>query len=138
MKEDTKAQQLQRFIDMTDGDVDLNKVKKQLAKQESSKGFVTAAHQFQQDAIKKGKAFGQDYNNYDNQKQRSINDYKQQQQQEQESATERLFSNGGSRAGLAGRRKFVPPTKSTSEACHGGGFQPGRSVQEHILKKGFN
>jgi hypothetical protein len=31
---------------MTDGDVDLNKVKKQLAKQESSKGFVTAAHQF--------------------------------------------------------------------------------------------
>jgi hypothetical protein len=50
-------------------------------------------------------------------------------QEDQESATDKLFNNkGGVATGLQGRRKFVPPTKSSNDCGGGGSFQPGQSV----------
>lgn len=47
------------------------------------------------------------------------------------SATGKLYTNSGRQPGLGGRRKFVPPTKNSSDgnSCNNGSFNPGRSVQ---------
>lgn len=48
---------------------------------------------------------------------------KQYEQDNDQSASDKLFNNGGRQPGLGGRRKFVPPTKGNHDnQCSGGGF----------------
>ena len=59
------------------------------------------------------------------------------------SATDKLFNNQGRQPGIGGRRKFVPPTKEGGQGYNGGGanhggFQPGRSVVQHMVNNKTN
>ena len=49
------------------------------------------------------------------------------------------MNNSGRQPGIGGRRRFVPPTKNgegygPGSGGQSGGFHPGRSVQEHVIK----
>ena len=49
------------------------------------------------------------------------------------------MNNSGRQPGIGGKRRFVPPTKGgdgygPGSGGQAGGFHPGRSVQQHMLK----
>ena len=52
------------------------------------------------------------------------------QEEDPTSASDKFINNSGRQPGL-GKRKFVPPTKNEGSGC--GSFNPGKSVQQHIL-----
>ena len=108
-------------------------------------GFKSGLRQFNEDLKKQGKKANFDNNgggryggggnnrDYYAQQRNEVEEWYGARKKEEDgrSATEKLFDNTGTKAGLSGRgRRFVPPSKDNGGGGTGGnaGFHPGRSV----------